>query len=210
MSKSEDVTRSDLGSRLSSIANDTRQSPPPIEIPSMSLHNDLISFLAVAQYYELDFVSITWQIGLGQIGKGGSSEIRQSSLDPEVSLAFKCTARLDRRLLSKYDEQRAFNALVSEISILGHPLIRHHQNIVNLEGICWELPLASQKVWPVLVLEKSQLGDLQSFICSEQGRKISFEERLGLCTDVGSALKTMHQCRKTSTLTLHCLPTKYD
>jgi hypothetical protein len=175
----------------------------------MSFHNDFISFLAVAQYYELDFVSVTWEIGLGHIGKGGSSEIRQSRLDLEESLAFKCTPRLDRRLLSEHDEQRVFNALVSEISILGHPLIRHHQNIVNLEGICWELPLASQKVWPVLILEKSQLGDLQSFICSEKGRKIGFEERLGLCTDVGSALKTMHQCRKASLLTLHYLPTKY-
>lgn len=208
MSKSEDVT--ELGSRLSSIASDSGQLPSPIKIPSMSLHNDLISFLAVAQYYELDFLSIAWQASLGQIGKGGTSEIRQSTLDTEESLAFKCIARLGQRVFSESDEQRAFNALVSEISILGHPLIRYHQNIVNIEGICWELPLASEKVWPVLILEKSQLGDLQSFICSEEGRMLSFEERLSLCTDVGSALSTMHQYRKTSTLTPYCLPTKRD
>lgn len=51
-------------------------------------------------------------------------------------------------------------------------------------------------MWPVLILERAQLGDLKSFMNSEQGRRMDFEERLSLCTDVGSALITMHQCRK--------------
>lgn len=208
MSSSQDTVGSDLGSRLSSATNDTRQPPPSMAIPSMSLHNDLISFLAVAQYYELDMIPITWEAGPGRIGKGGTSEIRQSSLNLDTSLAFKCISRLDHHLLSEHEEESAFNLLVSEISILGHPLIRHHQNIVNLEGICWEPIPTSQKVWPVLILEKSQLGDLQSFMCSEQGRNISFEEKLDLCTDIGSALRTMHQLRKTSTLTFWCFSTK--
>jgi len=170
----------------------TVQEPATIAIPSMNMHNDLISFLAVAQYYELDFVFITWEPALGKIGAGGTSEIRLSILDTQTSLAFKCTAPTGLG----QDEQRAFNTLVSEISVLGHPLIRHRQNIINLEGICWELPLGSRKVWPVLILEKAQLGDLQSFLCSEQGRRKSFGERLSLCTDVASAIIAMHRCRK--------------
>jgi hypothetical protein len=199
----ENVAQPDSATRLSSSfwIND-KQPLSTIKIPSMSIHNDFISFLAVAQYYELDLISITWQPGLGQIGTGGTSEIRQSSLDPEASFAFKCYTRMYQSQQGTFDEERVYNALVSEISILGHPLIRHHQNIVNLKGICWEAPPETEKVWPILILEKAQLGDLQSFICSEQGRKMSFEERLGLCTDGGSALVTMHRCRKSAALLL--------
>ncbi|KAF6225272.1 hypothetical protein HO133_010469 [Letharia lupina] len=157
-----------------------------MELPAMNSRNDLISFLAVAQYYEIDIVSLTWQQGRGQLGIGGTSEIWQANYSKRMDFVFK------RMKFADTDEEKGFNALVSEISILSHPLIRHHQNIVKLEGIGWDIPQQSHKVWPVLILEKAQLGDLRSFMCSEQGRSTTMRERLELCTDVASAIIAMH------------------
>ena len=163
-----------------------------IELPTMNSHNDFISFLAVAQYYEIDFVSLTWQQGRGQLGTGGTSEIWQSNYSKRTDFVFKRMKFADTFETDPQDQEKGFNALVSEISILSHPLIRHHQNIVKLEGISWEIHRKSHKVWPVLVLEKAQLGDLKSFMSSEQGRLTTMRDRLELCTDVASAIIALH------------------
>lgn len=163
-----------------------------IETPSMNPHNDLISFLAVAQFYEIDIVSVPWEKGRGQTGSGATSNIWQSSQSRSVDFAFKRTKLAEKLLVDKQDEERAFNAFVSEISVLRHPLIEHHQNIVNLEGISWDIPPRSERVWPVLILEKSQLGDLKSFMRSERGRATTMHQRLGFCSDVANALIALH------------------
>ncbi|KAL9579127.1 MAG: hypothetical protein Q9212_005289 [Teloschistes hypoglaucus] len=163
-----------------------------IETPSMNPHNDLISFLAVAQFYEIDIISVSWEKGRGQTGSGATSNIWQSSHSRSVDFAFKRTKLAEKSLIDKQDEERAFNAFVSEISVLRHPLIEHHQNIVNLEGISWDVPARSERVWPVLILEKSQLGDLESFMRSEQGRATTMHQRLGFCSDVANALIALH------------------
>lgn len=158
----------------------------------MNPHNDLISFLAVAQFYKIDIVSVPWESGRGQIGLGATSKISQSSLSRRVDFAFKRTKLADKILIDRQDEERAFNALVSEISVVRHPSIEHHQNIVNLEGIGFELTPQSEKVWPVLILEKSQLGDLESFMLSVEGRSTTMHQRLGLCSDIANALIALH------------------
>ncbi len=158
-----------------------------LELPTMNSHNDFISLLAVAQYYEIDFVSLAWLQGRGQLGIGGTSVIWQSS-----DFAFKRMRFADTSGPDSEGQEKGFNALVSEISILSHPLIRYHQNIVKLEGISWEIHNKSHKVWPVLVLEKAQLGDLKSFMSSEQGRLTTMRDRLELCTDVASAIIALH------------------
>ena len=156
----------------------------------MNPHNDCISFLAIAQYYEIDFVSVTWETGRGKAGSGATSEIWQSGASRNVDFAFKRMKLAEGS--SADNEEKAYNALVSEISILRHPLIQHHQNIVNVEGICWEVPLNGEKVWPVLLLEKAQLGDLDSFMLSAEGRAMTMRERLGICNDVANAIIALH------------------
>ena len=158
----------------------------------MNPHNDCISFLAVAQYYEVDIVSVTWEIGRGTVGSGATSEIWQSGASRYIDFAFKRTKLAARSSTDRRDEEKAYNPLVSEISILRHPLIQHHQNIVNLEGISWEIPVQSEKVWPVLLLEKAQLGDLESFMLSEKGRATAIQDRLVICSDIANALVALH------------------
>ncbi|KAL9042207.1 MAG: hypothetical protein Q9214_003853 [Letrouitia sp. 1 TL-2023] len=167
-----------------------------IEIPTMNAHNDFISFLAVAQFYGIDFVSLVWNRGDGPVVKGGTSDIWQGNYDIRTDFIFKRSTLDDKFVLDSQHEERVFNALVSEISMLSHPLLRYHQNIVNLEGICWEIPQQGHKVWPVLILEKAQLGDLKSFMSSGEGKLTSLQDRLGLCGDIASALIAMHSnCR---------------
>lgn len=173
-------------------SSEQSQNRSTIETPSMNPHNDCISFLAVAQYYEVDFVFMTWETGRGKVGSGATSEIWQSSVSRRIDFAFKRTKLAERSSTDSQDEEKAYNAMVSEISVLRHPLIQHHQNIVNLEGICWEIPAQSEKVWPVLLLEKAQLGDLESFMLSAEGKAMTMHERLGICSDVANAIIALH------------------
>ena len=53
------------------------------------LQNDLISFLSLVQKCNVDFLPIPWQPTLGDLGKGGSGTINQSTLSTDMLLAFK-------------------------------------------------------------------------------------------------------------------------
>ena len=194
MSESESTTE-EIGLRRSSTCPHglrDLQRRSTIEIPAMILHNDFIFFLAVAQYYEIDFVSLTWRRGPLPGMTGGTSKLWRSNAGTPTDFIFKRTTLADTSRLDSQDEEKAFNALVSEISTLSHPLIRRHQNIVKLEGICWEFLQRSHKVWSVLIFEEAQFDDLHSFMCSEQGRLTTMHDRLGLCTDIASAIIAMH------------------
>jgi hypothetical protein len=152
-------------------------------------HRDLISCLAAAQSRNIDFLSISWQSPLSSLEVGGTAEISQSLINSQIGFAFK-------RMISEHSylhETSIFKALISEISILGHPLLRGHPNLLKLEGICWEID-SIKKAWPVLVFQKAQFGDLKQFILSEQGKGISTGVKLKLCADVATAIMTLHSC----------------
>jgi serine/threonine protein kinase len=163
---------------------------------------DIIDFLAAVQKLELDILPITWQSARLPIGAGGTSRINEAIIDVQTSFAFKCVS----------DDQKeegiakSFQAFISEISILGHPLIQDHPNIVDLEGICWDI--TRDEVWPVLVFEKSQFGDLYEFLASPPGRALNANERLKLCRSIASALIAMHSfgmpCDRTKQIQADC------
>ncbi len=160
---------------------------------SMELHCDFMSFLAICQWREIDILGITWQSALNRIGSGATAHIHQSEINPQTSFAFK------RITLSTFgsDEQSIFRALISEVLVLGHPVVRGHANIVKLMGVCWDIAGnddGAYTVWPVLVYEKAECGDLCQFMESETGKGLSFDQRLELCIDIGTALMVMHSC----------------
>lgn len=82
--------------------------------------------------------------GLFPVAMGDTSKLWQSNAGTPIDFVFKQTTLADTSRLDFQDEEKAFNALVSGISTLSHPLIRHHQNIVKLEGICWEIRQRNQ------------------------------------------------------------------
>ena len=88
-----------------------------------------------------------------------------------------------------------FQVLISGLLVLGYPSVREHPNIISLLGICWDI-LPSGSVWPVLVFERTALGDLWSFARSGEGKDIPVETRLKLCADVATAVRDLHQSSK--------------
>ena len=153
-------------------------------------HPHLITFLAAVQQRQIDFVPVTWQEGLGFIGQGGTAHISQVQINNETSFAFK---RALRNEASSWVEDSAsiYDVLTTDILVLTHPAIQGHPNIVKLIGFCWEITDDNQ-VYPVIVLEKAGRGDLKGWACSLDATIVSFEAKLGLCVDIGSALQVLH------------------
>lgn len=158
---------------------------------------DLITFLAIAQSAEIDFVPITWPRGLPEIGIGATAKVRESFINLQKSLAFKIVEgaewieRIDASQKPAEIKTR-FEELISEIDVLTHPAVREHPNIIQLLGTCWDI-LPSGRVWPVLLFEKAPFGDLWSFTATEAGRKMGIKTRIKLCSDIATAIRDLHQ-----------------
>lgn len=159
-------------------------------VPARQPHqNDFITFLEVARQLGLDFVHISWQPGLENAGHGATTTIRQALVDLQLSFVFK-RVEISSSGNSGTDERRIFGALISEIQVLSS--MRDHPNIVRLYGVYLHVDSATEKVWPVLLLEKAPHGDLRSFINYGKGQSLDLEYRLKLCWDIATAVNDMH------------------
>lgn len=167
-----------------------------------NVRHDFMHLLAVCETRQIDFLAITWDRLLDDnsnlIGLGVTSNINPGLLKLNLSFAFK---RLTDRSFARAgkmdaDERRhhIYQALISEVSILGHPVIREHKNIIRLEGVCWDyLPNdQEEKVRPVLVFEKAEYGDLLQFSKSSRALNLTMNQRLALCSDIVRAVAVMH------------------
>ena len=143
--------------------------------------SDLIAFLSVVQKCNVDYLPVTWQPALSTLGVGGSATISQSTFMAKKPLAFKRIRGSDG----------GFLPIMSEVLILSQPPIQNHPNIVDLEGICWEINPRTEEAVPVLVFEKAS-WDLQQFMNMREGMEMVFEDRLKICADVGGAIAVLH------------------
>jgi hypothetical protein len=160
-------------------------SAAPLTSPKKDAHYDLVAFLGVVQQCKVDMLPISWQPALKRLGGGKQTEISQSHIDLQTSFAFK---RTNGQALPEAN----FKAFISEVSVLQSPSIRSHPNIINLEGVCWELE--SDNVWPVLVFEKAPLWDLRAFMASQAGLDLPVVERIKLCIGIAQAILALHSC----------------
>lgn len=154
----------------------------PVRASSRYRNYGFIAVLGLAQRLHIPFLPITWQPARGRLGSGGQAEINQSQLTPNVSFAF--------RLFNNH-QRNVFADIAQELAALSHPVVREHQHIARLEGMCWDISEDGQAC-PVLVFQKSHLGDLHQFAKRERFRDLSLEDRLSLCADVGIAIRDMH------------------
>lgn len=170
---------------------------------------DFITVLGVAQALGVGFLPISWRPLEGDIGFGGTGQISQSNVNVQTSLAFK---RISSRHKGEDSEKKAFREFITEMNILHQRPIRSHPGIVELQGVCWELSsnkkseslhqqtdhlsVLDSKVWPVLVFEKSELGDLYHFLTHASGRALGITERYEICIQIGSTLAFMHSHRE--------------
>ena len=182
-------TISDSGSGFSAPITYTRSGEIHQSASSTSNQEyDFLDFLGVAQSLKIDFLPITWQPALDKVGEGGTAVIRQALINLQMSFVFK---RL-KHPRSAREEIRNLRALVAEISILGHPAIRYHPNVANLEGICWDIIHGGEKVWPVLVFKKTPCGDLNRFMTSGPGKELDSKNRIDILFDVALAVRDLH------------------
>ncbi|KAH8589486.1 kinase-like domain-containing protein [Bisporella sp. PMI_857] len=147
---------------------------------------DLITFLAVIQKLKIDILPITWQSVPQPIGAGATGVVNEALINLGTSFAFKRVRKEEGEA-----EKGIIQALISEVIVLSHPSLRKHPNIVKLHGVCWDVA-SDGSIWPVLVFEKAQYGDLYNFITLPIGRELCITERLKLCVDVGTAILDMH------------------
>lgn len=149
---------------------------------------DFISVLAAAQKLHVDLLPITWQETQQSAGEGGTADIKQRLINLHMSFAFKKhkeKEKIDR------DKSFLFSLTISELEVLGNPVIREHPNIIQLQGVCFDIG-SDNKIWPVLVFEKSQYGDLYNFAKLPAGSGLNFEARVQICVDIGLAISDMH------------------
>ncbi|KAI0549990.1 hypothetical protein F4679DRAFT_544420 [Xylaria curta] len=176
-----------------------------LNTPDNPISCNLITFLAAVQDLKLEILPLQWQSTRHSIGKGGTSQISQAVINLETSIAFKRVSEEDRLRL---DDEEIFRRIISEILVLAHEGIRDHPNILELQGVSWDVSpsmggnyssevtsagsLKDTKVWPVLLFEMSRYGDLGRFAALPAGRSLDHSARLDICLQIGRALATMH------------------
>ena len=170
--------------------------------------SNFLSFLAILQVMAVDLVPAQWQRVLSAcLFKGASSSINQTLMTKNDTLAFKCIEDS-----MKENENYAFKLMCNEVLVLAHPSIKGHPNVAQLLGVCWDIDPnwdvdddddddEENKIWPVLIFEKTKHGDLWRFVRSPDGKNLSMHDRVRLCQDIGNSILFMHsKCKYLSCL----------
>lgn len=176
--------------------------------PDAQAHNNFVRLLSIATLMKVNILPLTWSPALETLGSGATAEIRQSPFNAQTTFAYKRFdhVNLDPNISEGEFQTRQYNAIIAEIVALSSPFIYDHPNVVNLEGICWEIINESLGVWPVLVFRAAESNNLRQFLSLTESADIKFDERLGICVEVLRALKAMHQCGKSCGNSLQEIP----
>lgn len=168
---------------------------------------DLITFLAVSHEMALDMTFITWRAPLGPetygttygpLGFGGTAEVQQRTLNLQKSLAFK-RPKAGQGTRSSVSPGNSMNLdgeyrnLSSEILVLCCENVRHHPNIITIEAVCWDYNEKTGLAWPVLIFDRAEESDLETFMNTSQGLCMNNRKRLELCQDVALAMIALHR-----------------
>lgn len=162
-------------------------------------HDRFLIFIALCCKLDVLVLTSSWQPGLSNLGRGGTSVVSQGSgLDPSTSWAFKrllspaCTTAEEKREF----RQRAYYALVRELMVLTAADIKDHRNFIELEGVSFEVDDSSSEspyIWPVFIFRKADWSTLRSFVpLAELGGGIDMDIRIDLFVQIWSAIKYMH------------------
>ncbi|KAF4948637.1 hypothetical protein FGADI_9541 [Fusarium gaditjirri] len=153
-------------------------------------HPDFISFVTIAQYHHIDIWPMSWDDKLNKLGSGATGDVKQSMVDLKAHFALKrfeshrATRQHDSSSITSStlsENEALFTALISDSVILRQPQIEEHAHIVGIQGIAFEVEGGCQGlpgIWPMLIMEKAQEGDLARYLASERGREASLSARL--------------------------------
>ena len=82
---------------------------------------------------------------LGPVGAGVTSNVHLALVNTSTDLAFKRFLGCQRHLPAAR-KGRLFRALIQEITNLSLKSVRNHPNIINLEGVCWDIVPEAKEV----------------------------------------------------------------
>jgi hypothetical protein len=168
------------------------QLPSPTNANDRDFHFDLLSFISIVDKFKVDLVQLTWQPALVELGRGGTSTVQQAQIDSKFNLAFKrSTEWTDERFAdTKQQENARYKAITYELIALE--LLSSHPNVIDLLGITWETEAQTEQIWPVLLTQRSEQGNMAEFLSSKMGKDLDTKVKLGLCADIARACQAMH------------------
>lgn len=156
--------------------------------------SELTDLLSIIITLDVNLLPFTWSLGLEELGSGATGQVNQSELNANTSLAFKRFTDYSDALdcPSPAHISAAYAAFTKEIVILSHPVVYQHPNLVNLEGVCWEI--VEDEIRPVLVFRKALEGNLRKFLASQPEGELDLESRFQICGEIARGLGTLHRC----------------
>ena len=86
----------------------------------------------------------------------------------------------------------AYKALICELLVQEHPILKKQRNIQKLLGVAWDVQTFQGtliRVMPVLASKKADRGTLIDFM----NAGVSFTQRVQFCRDIRKALEAMHE-----------------
>jgi len=152
-------------------------------------HYDLVTFLSIAQRLGyVHFLDLSVKFNPGDVRRGSRTLINTIQVSEDEAFIFK-------RMDGSMNEVDAFKAAISELVVYEHIAVRTHPKIQRLYGLVWDVHPKTGRVLPAFVFRKSLHGDLEEFL-TQDGRSLSFRDKIKLCLDIGSAYEMLHSLSK--------------
>ena len=177
----------------------TRGTLPQLEqgtnnVVSRLPHYDLLSFLAILENMpSLRLFDFMPKFEDGDIKRGLSGVVHSIAQDEDHGVIFK---RFQSTHASGINENKVdYQALISEVIVLEHPVFKSHPNLPKLGGITWDVEMHNKtltRAMPTLIFKRSKFGDLREFLASQSTSQLSFPQRMQFCIEVGRAIEALH------------------
>ena len=172
--------------------------PSIVTTKAKTASTTLVDFLSIAHQLGVYFIPVSPQNSLGALGRGISGLVTQSIVDVTTNFAFK------QFVGSRSDEESfidtIYSSIITEVRVMQHDLIKQNPHIVDLVGVCWDIDLTSKRVWPVVVTNKADYGNLEDFLYENQN--LTSNMKFQLCAYIAEAVELLHSCGKGKVLPL--------
>jgi serine/threonine protein kinase len=127
------------------------------------------------------------------LGYGASFIVQKAVLGEAAAQSPEPVAVALKRIRPSGSQTReSFHCVITDLLCLTHPLLRYHENIVDLLGLGWEdSPSESDhRLWPYLILEYSSIGSLADLQTSRG--PLTYRQKEMLSQDVAYGLSVVH------------------
>ncbi|WQF85400.1 Putative serine/threonine-protein kinase, active [Colletotrichum destructivum] len=172
-------------------------------------HYDALDVVEASEAYQVPSVTIT-HIGVPDesmgtmqfaLGNGLSSQVVQHVTSEETARILPANTVLAVKIFiarpvfgssSAARESRSdvYATIVREIKVIGHPLLRGHENIAQLRFIAW----SEKQPFPMLAMELGNYGTLDHIICSRgSDSSLSSRQKQHITLNIAVGLRAIHQ-----------------